>query len=91
MMGAYGLAVDPGWLGRDDDSDRIDEACDAITSDDGLLLEAWSDWCEAHEADLIEALKALSISGDTHGMDAAVQAAVHAAACARVALLRKSS
>ena len=84
-MAAYGLAIDPGWLGHDP-SDALSRCCDEVIADDTLLLEAWAEWQEAHEPELLEALRDMEI-GEMARIDEFRERALESAARKRLALL----
>ena len=84
-MAAYGLAIDPGWLGSDP-SDALARCCDEVIADDTLLLEAWAEWQEAHEAELRNALREMD-RGNASPMSVCLELAIIAAARKRMELL----
>lgn len=84
-MTAYGLAIDPGWLGRDP-SDALTRCCAEIVADDALMLEAWNDWQETHEPELLEALRDMEI-GEMARIDEFRERALESAARKRMELL----
>ena len=84
-MAAYGLAHDPGWLGRDP-SDALSSRCDEVIADDTLLLEAWAEWQEAHEPEFMAALREMD-RGNASPMSVCLELAIIAAARKRMELL----
>ena len=84
-MAAYGLAHDPGWLGRDP-SDALTRCCEEVVSDDTLLLEAWAEWQDAHEPEFIAALREMD-RGNASPMSVYFEMAIIAAARKRMELL----
>jgi len=84
-MAAYGLAIDPGWLGHDP-SDALSRCCDEVIADDTLLLEAWAEWQEAHEPEFMAALREMD-RGNASPMSICFELAIIAAARKRMELL----
>ena len=84
-MAAYGLSHDPGWLGRDP-SDALTRCCEEVVSDDTLLLEAWAEWQDVHEAELLNALREMD-RGNASPMSVCFEMAIIAAARKRMELL----
>ena len=84
-MTAYGLAIDPGWLGHDP-SDALSRCCDEVIADDTLLLEAWAEWQEAHEPEFMAALREMD-RGNASPMSICFELAIIAAARKRMELL----
>ena len=84
-MAAYGLAIDPGWLGHDP-SDALSRCCDEVIADDTLLLEAWAEWQEAHEPEFMAALHEMD-RGNASPMSICFELAIIAAARKRMELL----
>ena len=84
-MAAYGLAIDPGWLGHDP-SDALSRCCDEVIADDTLLLEAWAEWQEAHEPEFMAALREMD-RGNASPMSICFELAIIAAARKRKELL----